>query len=55
MLKSNLEELCSPDFVQANRVNIHYLFYALTTQEMGPEIMYDPDFPEAMREVVRCG
>lgn len=51
-LKAKLEELCSPDFVPENEVSIHYMYYDLMSEEMGPEIMYDEAFPEVMREVV---
>ncbi len=52
VLKAKLEELCSPDFVPENEVSIHYLFYDLMSEDMGPEIMYDSAFPEVMRSVV---
>ena len=52
VLKAKLDELCSPDFVPANEVSIHYMYYDLMSQDMGPEIMYDNDFPEVMRGVV---
>lgn len=51
-LKAKLDELCSPDFVPDNEVSIHYMYYDLMSEEMGPEIMYDEAFPEVMREVV---
>lgn len=51
-LKAKLEELCSPDFVPENQVNIHYMYYDLISKEIGPEIMTDTDFPEALTECV---
>lgn len=51
-LKAKLDELCSPDYVPENQVNIHYMYYDLMSKESGPEIMFDQDFPEMMREVV---
>lgn len=54
-LKAKLEELCSPDFVPENEVSIHYMFYDLMSEEMGPEITHDEAFPHVMREVVSWG
>ena len=51
-LKAKLESLCSPEFVPENEVSIHYMYYDLMSEEMGPEIMYDEAFPEVMRSVV---
>lgn len=51
-LKAKLEELCSPEYKPKNEVSIHYMYYDLMSEEMGPEIMYDEAFPEVMREVV---
>lgn len=51
-LKAKLEELCSPDFVPENQVNIHYMYYDLISKEIGPEIMTDCDFPDALQECV---
>jgi len=51
-LKNKLEELCSPDFVPESQVNIHYMFYDLVSEESGPEIMYNEDFPEALQDCI---
>lgn len=51
-LRSKLEELCSPDFVPINQVNIHYMYYDLISEETGPEIMVDNDFPEYLQECI---
>ena len=51
-LKAKLEELCSPDFVPDKQVNIHYMFYDLMSEELGPEIMIESDFPEHLQECV---
>ena len=51
-LKSKLYELCSPDFKPDNQVNIHYMFYDLMSEELGPEIMVEPDFPEYLQDCV---
>lgn len=52
VLKAKLDELCSPDFVPEHQVNIHYAFYDLISEEGGPKIMTDCDFPDALRECV---
>ena len=51
-LKSKLEELCSPDFVPDKQVNIHYMFYDLISEEVGPSIMIESDFPEHLKKCV---
>ena len=51
-LKEKIEELCSPEFVPDNQVNIHYMFYDLMSEELGPEIMIESDFPEHLQECV---
>lgn len=51
-LKAKLEELCSPDFVPDKQVNIHYMFYDLMSEELGPEIMIESDFPEQLQDCV---
>ena len=51
-LKKHLKKLCSVDFVPDNEVTIHYMFYNLQSAELGPEILLDPDFPHALKEVV---
>lgn len=51
-LKKKLEYLCSPEFVPENKVNIHYMFYDLISEEDGPEIMIDTDFPDVLKEFV---
>jgi len=51
-LKAKLEELCSPDFVPDKQVNIHYMFYDLMSEELGPEIMAESDFPEYLQKCV---
>ena len=51
-LKAKLEELCSPDFVPDKQVNIHYMFYDLMSEELGPEIMIESDFPEHLQDCV---
>lgn len=48
-LKAKIDELCSPDYIPENQVNIHYMYYDLITPEIGPEIMTDRDFPDATR------
>ena len=53
-LKAKLEELCSPDFVPDKQVNIHYMFYDLMSEELGPEIMIESDFPEQLQDCVSC-
>lgn len=49
-LKEHLERLCDIAFVPNNEVNIHYMYYDLVSEQSGPEIMCDPDFPEAYKE-----
>ena len=51
-LKKHLELVCSPTFVPKNEVNIHYMYYDLISKDNGPEILEDPDFPEALRPCV---
>ena len=51
-LKAKLEELCSPEFVPDKQENIHYMFYDLMSEELGPEIMIESDFPEHLQECV---
>ena len=51
-LKKHLEELCSPDFVPKNQVNIHYMYYDLISETEGPELVSDDDFPEALKGCV---
>ena len=51
-LKAKLEELCSIEFVPEKQVNIHYMFYDLISNESGPSILTDCDFPEALEECV---
>ena len=51
-LKAKIEELCSPNFVPDNQENIHYMFYDLMSEELGPVIMIESDFPEHLQECV---
>ena len=51
-LKKKLEYLCSPEFVPENKVNIHYMFYDLISEEDGPELLIDPGFPQILKEFV---
>lgn len=51
-LRSKLEELCAPDYVPQNQVNIHYMFYDLISEKVGPQIMTDDAFPEALQKCV---
>ena len=51
-LKAKLEELCSPGFVPDKQVNIHYMFYDLISEELGPVIMVESDFPEQLQDCV---
>ena len=51
-LKAKLEELCSPEFVPDKQENIHYMFYDLMSEELGPEIMIESDFPEHLQDCV---
>ena len=51
-LKAKLEELCSTEFVPDKQVNIHYMFYDLMSEELGPEIMVESDFPEHLQKCV---
>ena len=51
-LKKHLAEICSPDFVPRNQVNVHFIYYDLISERSGPEIMTDTDFPDALRECV---
>ena len=51
-LKERLARVCSPDFTPEKQESIHYMFYDLVSQEGGPEILLDPDFPDAMKAVV---
>lgn len=51
-LKKHLKTLCSPDFQPKNQVNVHYMFYDLESEEAGPAIMADADFPEVMKDFV---
>ena len=52
ILKNHIEYLCSSDFVPDKQVNIHYMFYDLISEEDGPEITIDPDFPDVLKECV---
>lgn len=52
VLKKHLANVCSTDFTPDNQENIHYMFYDLVSEEEGPEITRDPDFPDAMKNVV---
>ena len=52
VLKNHIEMICSSDFIPENQVNIHYMFYDLNSEIIGPSIKSDPDFPEVMNEVV---
>ena len=51
-LKAKMEELCSLEFVPEKQVNIHYMFYDLISNENGPSILMDSDFPEVLEECV---
>lgn len=52
MLEEHLARVCSPDFTPKYQENVHYLFYDLVSKKEGPQIMRDPDFPDAMKELV---
>ena len=51
-LKNHLEKICSPEFIPEKQVNIHYMYYDLISEETGPEIMMDVDFPGILKEFV---
>ena len=51
-LKAKLEELCSPEFIPDKQENIHYMFYDLISEELGPEIMVEPEFPVHLHQCV---
>lgn len=51
-LKEHLARVCSPDFAPTQQESVHYMFYYLVSQDDGPEILLDPDFPDAMKAVV---
>lgn len=51
-LKKHLAKLCSPEFQPKHQVNIHYMFYDLGSEEAGPAIMSDPDFPAVVKPYV---
>lgn len=51
-LKAKLDKLCSPDFVPEHQVHIHYMFYDLISEQAGPKIMTDYDFPAFLKECV---
>lgn len=52
VLEDYLAKVCSPDFTPDNQESIHYLFYDLVSKKEGPQIMREPDFPGAMKELV---
>lgn len=52
VLKEHLAKVCSPDFTPDKQENIHDLFHDLVSKEEGPKILNDPDFPDAMKELV---
>ena len=39
------------DFVPDEQENIHYMFYDLISEELGPAIMVESDFPEHLQEL----
>lgn len=51
-LKKHLAKLCSPDFEPKHQMSIHYLFYDLGSEEAGPSIMADSDFPAVVKPYV---
>ena len=51
-LKRHIQALCSPGFKPVNQVNIHYMFYDLIDAELGPQILLENDFPDALRDCV---
>lgn len=52
VLREHLVKVCSPDFTPDNQETVHYMFYDLVSREEGPKIMSDPDFSDAMKDVV---
>lgn len=52
VLKEYIDRVCSSEFVPERQVNYHYLFYDLASHEDGPEILCDPDVPDACVECV---
>ena len=51
-LKNHLEKICAEGFIPENQVNIHYMYYDLISEETGPELMMDIDFPVALKDCV---
>lgn len=52
VLQDYLAKVCSPGYTPDNQENIHYLFYDLVSKKEGRQIMREPDFPSAMKELV---
>lgn len=52
LLEQHLATVCSPDFKPDHQENIHYMFYDLLSEEEGPEITRDENFPRAMIDIV---
>jgi len=51
-LKEHLEYLCSSRYSPPNSINLHYMFYDLQSEEAGPVILNDVDFPGVMKPFV---
>ena len=51
-LKEKIDELCSPDFIPDKQENIHYMFYDLMSEELGPSIIVESDLPEYIKNCV---
>lgn len=52
LLQQHLATVCSPDFTPKYQENIHFMFYDLVSEEEGPEITRDENFPRVMVEMV---
>ena len=51
-LRRHIDTICSPEFTPIRDTCIHYMFYNLISQDEGPKICIDDDFPRVMNEFV---
>ena len=51
-LRRHIDTICSPDFTPTRDTCIHYMFYDLISQDEGPKICIDDDFPRVMNGFV---
>lgn len=51
-LRRHVDKICSPDYTPTRDTCIHYMFYDLISQDEGPKICIDDDFPRLMNGFV---